>query len=239
MLHQFSDQLIINAEIIAIRYFVLCGIFFLVFYFLFKKPLNKYKLQSHYPSPADNTRDILYSISSILIIGVIFTTTVTVLAPYTQLYFNIEEYSNWYFWLTFPLMVIVHDTYFYWTHRLIHSKLLFNTVHLVHHKSTNPSPWTSYAFHPTEAAVQAMVVPVIAFLFPVHLTALIVYFILQFLHNIYGHLGFELLPASVRSSTFGKLLNTSVVHNGHHKNVRGNYGLYFTFWDRLMGTFRG
>ncbi|MEI7983754.1 MAG: sterol desaturase, partial [Bacteroidota bacterium] len=26
-------------------------------------------------------------------------------------------------------------------HRLIHHPLLFKRVHLVHHQSTNPSPW--------------------------------------------------------------------------------------------------
>lgn len=29
-----------------------------------------------------------------------------------------------------------------------------------------------------------------------------------------------------------ELINTSV----HHKQLNGNYGLYFRYWDRLMGT---
>jgi sterol desaturase/sphingolipid hydroxylase (fatty acid hydroxylase superfamily) len=29
-----------------------------------------------------------------------------------------------------------------------------------------------------------------------------------------------------------------VYHNLHHERFNGNYGLYFTFWDRLMGTLR-
>ncbi len=31
-------------------------------------------------------------------------------------------------------------------------------------------------------------------------------------------------------------MNTSVAHNMHHKYFKGNYGLYFTIWDRFMGT---
>ena len=27
-------------------------------------------------------------------------------------------------------------------------------------------------------------------------------------------------------------------HNQHHQFFDGNYGLYFTFWDRMMGTLR-
>jgi sterol desaturase/sphingolipid hydroxylase (fatty acid hydroxylase superfamily) len=31
-------------------------------------------------------------------------------------------------------------------------------------------------------------------------------------------------------------MNTSVAHNTHHEKSRYNYGYYFLFWDRLMGT---
>lgn len=27
-------------------------------------------------------------------------------------------------------------------------------------------------------------------------------------------------------------------HNLHHQYFKGNYGLYFLFWDRMMGTIR-
>ena len=36
----------------------------------------------------------------------------------------------------------------------------------------------------------------------------------------------------------GKWLNSSVYHNLHHEKFQGNYGLYFTIWDRLCGTLR-
>ena len=39
-----------------------------------------------------------------------------------------------------------------------------------------------------------------------------------------------------RHSPLFELLNTSVHHNIHHSKFKGNYGLYFRFWDRLMNT---
>ena len=30
--------------------------------------------------------------------------------------------------------------------------------------------------------------------------------------------------------------NTPTNHIMHHEKMRGNYGLYFSFWDRVMGT---
>jgi len=238
MTEKFIDQFISNSIILALRYFVLCGLFFLIFYIIFKKRLTKHKLQGTFPFRTDYQRDILYSISSTLIFGLVFSLTMTTFLPYTRVYTTIDTYGYGYYWLSYLLMLAVHDTYFYWTHRLIHTKQLFKTVHLVHHKSANPSPWTSYAFHPIEALIQALIVPIIAILFPVHKFAIILYFLFQFLHNIYGHLGFELLPVFIRESKVGRQLNTSIIHNTHHKDVRGNYGLYFTFWDKLMGTFK-
>ena len=32
------------------------------------------------------------------------------------------------------------------------------------------------------------------------------------------------------------VLNTPTNHIMHHETLRGNYGLYFNVWDRLMGT---
>jgi lathosterol oxidase len=55
---------------------------------------------------------------------------------------------------------------------------------------------------------------------------------------VYGHLGFELYPKNFTRHWFGKWINTSVAHNMHHQYFTGNYGLYFTLWDRAMGTLR-
>ena len=135
-------------------------------------------------------------------------------------------------------MLFLHDTYFYWMHRAMHHPTLYKHVHLVHHKSTNPSPWTAYAFHPLEAFLEVMILPLIAFTFPVHAPAIGLFFLFQIAYNVYGHLGFELYPKGFHKHWLGRWVNTSVAHNLHHKKFHGNFGLYFLFWDRLMGTMR-
>jgi lathosterol oxidase len=55
---------------------------------------------------------------------------------------------------------------------------------------------------------------------------------------VYGHLGYELYPCGFSKHWFGRWINTSVNHNLHHKHFSGNYGFYFLFWDRWMGTIR-
>jgi sterol desaturase/sphingolipid hydroxylase (fatty acid hydroxylase superfamily) len=135
-------------------------------------------------------------------------------------------------------MFLMHDTYFYWTHRLMHHPRLFRYFHLVHHQSTNPSPWAAYAFHPLEAIVEVGIFVVFLFTIPIHTTHIVLFFLLSIIYNVYGHLGWELYPKGFNTSLIGRWINTSVSHNQHHKYFKGNYGLYFLFWDRWMNTLR-
>ena len=50
--------------------------------------------------------------------------------------------------------------------------------------------------------------------------------------------GLGMYPKGFSRHWFGKWINTSVSHNQHHQYFKGNYSLYFTFWDRMMGTLR-
>jgi lathosterol oxidase len=133
-------------------------------------------------------------------------------------------------------MVIVHDAYFYWTHRLLHWKPLFKVVHITHHLSRNPTPFSAYAFHPLEALINVGIVPLVAFTIPAHVSAIVIFTIYQLLINVLGHLGFELLPKWFAHNKVTKWHNTFTHHNLHHQFVKYNYGLYLNFWDRIMNT---
>jgi Sterol desaturase len=133
-------------------------------------------------------------------------------------------------------MILVHDTYFYWTHRLLHTKWLFKKIHTVHHRSVNPTPWAAYAFHPVEALVESLVIFPFITLFPVHYLVFGLFTFQVLVMNVIGHLGFEFIPRRLRFSAMGKFLTSSTHHNLHHQKTRKNFGYYFTFWDRLMRT---
>jgi len=158
--------------------------------------------------------------------------------PHTTIYKEISEFGWIYYFLAFPVMFVFHDTYFYWTHRLMHHPALFKWVHLIHHKSTNPSPWAAYAFHPLEAIFENCIILIFFFTIPMHVTHVPIFFLFSIVYNIYGHLGWELYPKGFNLTRIGRWVNTSVAHNQHHKNFNGNYGLYLLFWDRMMGTLR-
>ncbi len=223
--------------VIASRYFMLAAIFWLVWYVLIRQKVAHKKLQPRFPKRQDYRREILFSASSILIFATV--TAALPLTPFRQYrfyYAHIRDYAMWWFWTAFPLTFLVHDAYFYWTHRLMHHPRIFKWAHLVHHKSTNPSPWAAFSFHPTEAVVEAGIMAVLVLAMSLHAIHIAVFFGLQMLYNVYGHLGWELYPAWFRNSRVGRWVNTSSAHNAHHQYFRGNYGLYFLWWDRWCGT---
>jgi lathosterol oxidase len=225
---------------IGARYFTVAGLAFLFFYVLYKNKFLRTKIQQRYPDKKDYFREIFYSVVTIMIFGlvpVIFIFNENV-SQYTQLYKKIDERGWVYFISIFPLMLFIHDAYFYWMHRLMHHKKLFKNFHLVHHQSTNPSPWAAYAFHPLEAIIEASILIVFLFIMPVHRLHFFLFFFFMIVYNVYGHLGWELYPKDFHKTKIGRWINTSVAHNQHHQYFKGNYSLYFLFWDRWMGTLR-
>jgi sterol desaturase/sphingolipid hydroxylase (fatty acid hydroxylase superfamily) len=51
-----------------------------------------------------------------------------------------------------------------------------------------------------------------------------------------GHAGVELMPRTLADSRWFGWINATTHHDLHHSSFHHNYGLYFTWWDRLMGT---
>ena len=233
---KFTWLLLDNAD----KYFLIAGPAFILFYILLRKRIKYKKIQSRFPQGNDYKREIFFSTLSIIIFSFppLFMLYNDQIRPHTTFYTDIEEYGLLYAFLAFPLMLLIHDTYFYWMHRMMHHPKLFRLFHMVHHKSNNPSPWAAYAFHPLEAIMESLIFVLFLFTIPVHGLHLKLFFIFSLVYNVYGHLGFELYPKNFNRHWFGKWLNTSVAHNMHHQYFKGNYGLYFTIWDRMMGTLR-
>jgi len=224
-------------SILSIRYFIIAGIFFLIFYIIKPKRFFKLHIQSGFPKSKDYYREIGYSMISFFffaLFAIIF--LYSPVRAFTRLYNNPSEYGWGYFAFSVFLTFVIHDTYFYWTHRLMHHPKLFKVFHLVHHKSTNPSPWAAFAFHPLESVVESGILPVLVFTLPLNPYAVLIFFLISTLINVYGHLGYEIYPAWLIRSRLGKYLNTSVSHNMHHKYFNGNYSFYTRIWDIAMGS---
>ena len=158
---------------------------------------------------------------------------------WTRVYTDISAFPLWYLPLSVLGFLIAHDTWFYWTHRLMHRPKWFRAAHAVHHASKPPTAWTAMSFHPIEAITGAVVIPLLVFLIPIHVAMLGLVLTLMTIMGITNHMGWEMFPRIIVHSRFGQWLITASHHEKHHEQYGCNYGLYFRFWDRLCGTDRG
>jgi Delta7-sterol 5-desaturase len=152
-----------------------------------------------------------------------------------------QVYSEWptsvlgyiYLLVTFFGALAVHDIYFYWTHRLLHYRPVFKYVHAWHHESHKVNAWSAFSFHPLEGVFQIGVVPLVAWLFPIHEWVLVVFTFFLLFISVYGHCGYELRPNKLNAF---RVFNTSLHHFQHHKHVHYNFGIYLNLWDKWFKT---
>lgn len=227
----------ITLSIEAARYVITAGAFSLVIAAFWNVWFKARKLQAHDARAADYRREIFTSLRTSLIFALIgFGMYLASKAGWITIYETFEERGALYFGGTLVAMIVAHDAYFYWTHRVMHHPRLFRLFHATHHRSRTPTPWTAYAFDIPEAVVMLAFVPIWAALVPMHDLALFVFMSWQIVRNVMGHAGVEISPVSGRPSRLFGWLNTTTHHDLHHQDSRANFGLYFTWWDRLMGT---
>ena len=231
---------IITFVLVTGRYLLFAGVAYLIFWVWKREKLQYKRTQMEYPDKSKLVNEFKYSMITMVIfsfVGIgIFAAKQSGL---THIYQDFHSKGWGYFVFSVIAMIVIHDTYFYWTHKLMHHKSIFKYVHKVHHNSTNPSPWAAFSFHPLEAVIEAGILPLIVFTMPVHSLAILSFLIYMTFMNVLGHLGFELYPKGFTTHWFGKWHNTSTHHNMHHKFYNCNYGLYFNFWDRIMRTNHG
>lgn len=200
-----------------LRYFSMSGAFY---------------LRYPYFSP-QNRRDIKWSVLSSAVFALVGVFMIRLWqGGHTRIYTAFEDYPLWYLPLSLGIYVFVQDTYFYWTHRWQH-RHYFRHIHFAHHEARRPTAWTSFAFHPLEALIQALILPVLIMLIPIHLSMLGMFFLIMSFFGVTNHLGHEIYPRWLEKRAG---LITAAHHQLHHEQMGKNFGLFFTWWDRWMKT---
>ncbi|WP_404788811.1 sterol desaturase family protein [Altericista sp. CCNU0014] len=221
--------------ILAISYTVLLGI-----YFLFGKIItfwNRHlgcskKIQSKTSSEVEIKRDIVQSVKSLFFIalmlaGGIFcqriglTLRPTHLTPLNSL-------------LWFLVSMFIFDTWFYWGHRLIHTKVLYRQIHAWHHRSITPSVWSNNSDTLLDDLILQSYFFFAPFFLPIPAAILIAHKIYDQITGMIGHSGYEYSAGPL--SRFPFLLLGVTFHDQHHESFNYNYATHFSLWDRLMKT---
>ena len=223
--------------IIVARYFMIAGLFY---WLLWKRPAEKVharRLTRIEPAWKVVRNEIKWSIVSSTIYAV---PGAIMLEAWknggTAIYADVAEFGWVYLVASVLIYLFIHDTYFYWTHRLMHRPKIYKIFHRVHHESKQPTPWAAFSFHPYESIVGAIIIPVMVFIIPIHVGAVLFLLVFMTICSVINHTGFEIFPDPVMRGFLGRHFITAAHHNLHHTKFRCNYALYFRFWDKVMKT---
>jgi sterol desaturase/sphingolipid hydroxylase (fatty acid hydroxylase superfamily) len=228
---------LISSSLVFFRYLLFAAPAYVLFYVWRRKHFYQRKIQKYFPDRSKIMFEVKHSMLAALVFGLFMLLIVVMNSNgLTMIYHDLRKYGYLYLFFSWVVLVLLHDTYFYWTHRLMHHRALFRWVHRVHHQSHNPTPWASFSFHPLEALVEFAFLPVVVCIMPLHPVVILGWSLWMIVWNVLGHLGFELFPKRALSHPAFRWFNTSTHHNLHHQRSRGNFGLYFNFWDTWMGT---
>ena len=146
-------------------------------------------------------------------------------------------YPLWWLPVSVLVYLLLHDTWFYWTHRWLHRPRPFRSARRpprqppadrlggdelpsvggAHRRGGHPGAGLP---RPDPRRVLGVVLAIMTVM------------------GVTNHMGWEMFPRALVQSA-GDWLITASHHQRHHQQYRCNYGLYFRLWDRLCGTDRG
>ena len=171
------------------------------------------------------------------LLGPVFAATSALLASHLELgLFNRIEIG---LPLAIPLGILLLDFKQYWFHRLMHYPDWLWRVHRVHHSDLEIDLTTGFRFHPLEAILNALFDLLLIAVFGIAAEVVLLRYLLIFFANFFSHGNIRIPPGLNRMLLW--LLVTPSMHHLHHAMDRhaanSNFGVLFSFWDRLFGTY--
>ena len=228
------------SAIIIARYFLIVGpIHWMLWH---GQPKRARRLSRREPTRATITNEIKLSVISSFIYAAPAAVVLEMWkAGGTAIYGGMPDGPLGWLWLPASalLYLFAQDTWFYATHRAMHHPKLFKHTHAGHHRSVQPTPWASFSFDPIEAVSSAWLLPVMALFVPIHWAVAVLILMAMTINSVFNHAGWEVYPRRWVEGWWGRHVITASHHNLHHTKFTGNYGLYFRFWDKVLGTDRG
>ncbi|EDR08702.1 C5-sterol desaturase [Laccaria bicolor S238N-H82] len=152
---------------------------------------------------------------------------------YSKLYDGIDTYGYFYLFASVPFFLLFTDYGIYWVHRGLHHPVIYRMIHKPHHKWLIPTPFASHAFHPVDGYLQSVPYHLFIFLFPLHRLLYLGLFVAVNFWSIFIH-----DSDMITGHAFEKVINGPAHHTLHHLYFTVNYGQYFTWADRVGGSYR-
>ena len=128
-----------------------------------------------------------------------------------------------------PLWISFH---FYWIHRALHWRPLYNLAHRLHHRNNNVGPWSGLSMHPIEHVLFFSSI-LIHFVIAAHPIHILFHMQHQSLTAATSHTGFSGLWVKNKN----RLALGTFHHQMHHRYHDCNYGNLEVPFDKWFGSF--
>lgn len=136
-----------------------------------------------------------------------------------------------YFCLLMLAVPFWRNFHFYWIHRLIHWKPLYDWVHYLHHKNVNVGPWSGMAMHPIEHLLYFSCI-LIHLVIPSHPLHMMFNAFQTGLGPAVSHSGFDEIVFGDETA----LRNDRYMHYLHHRFHNVNFGESNVPLDKWFGS---
>ena len=143
-------------------------------------------------------------------------------------------------WVQLMVGVAAIDALTYALHRAFHATPILWRFHALHHSDPELDVSTTLRHHPAEALLMGFAVGVLAGVVGLSSFVIGFYASLNLVVQFFAHANVS-LPTHL-ANTLAWSMVTPGLHRVHHSrhpaDVATNYGLVFSVWDRLLGTYR-
>lgn len=138
------------------------------------------------------------------------------------------------------LAFVLFDLWMYAWHRANHELAFLWRFHRVHHTDTAMDSTTALRFHPGEIALSGLANLVVLVALGMSFETFVFYKAVMVAVILFHHSNVD-VPAGLDRALRGLIVPPSM-HRVHHSEIawetNSNYGTVFSFWDRLIGSFR-
>jgi sterol desaturase/sphingolipid hydroxylase (fatty acid hydroxylase superfamily) len=142
-------------------------------------------------------------------------------------------------WLQVAVVLLSVSLFRYWMHRLQHSVPFLWKLHSYHHRVTDLQATNTYVSHPLDFALRNVLIFLVLGVIGFNPFALLLAIPATNISGTFSHCG-----GDVKGGLLNYLFVTPEVHRWHHSEqvpdgygYSCNYGVEFSFWDILFGTF--
>ena len=139
----------------------------------------------------------------------------------------------------FCLNILAYDFVNYWIHRSQHEVTRLWPLHRIHHTDPYLDVTSAFRFHPFETLYRVTIQALAVFLLGITVAEISTYLSVVVCALLFSHTNIKLRRPIDRF--IGYFFVTPDIHRVHHAWERrlhdSNYGIVFSFWDRVFGSF--